>query len=113
MPIYRITENNVTVAEYEADTVTMLANGQFVISKNDTFIAIFNQNCSCFSIDDIYKTQFEIILSEISEMRKNISEIDKDFGNDIFLKGKTPEEAYEKLRKIARLVCFHSNNLTP
>jgi hypothetical protein len=113
MPIYRITENNVLIGEYDADLLEILPTGQFVLFKENKSIGVFNQNCSCFSVDDFYKTERELISKEIAEMRKNISEIDKYFCSDIFLKDKTPEEAYDKLRKITGLVCFHSDKLNP
>lgn len=105
MPIYRITENNVLVAEYEADTVTMLANGQFVISKNDNFIAIFNQNCSCFSVDDFYKNERKLISEETTKMYEDILNIDYKFGTDVFFQEKTPEFANIQLRKIYGILC--------
>lgn len=111
MPIYRITENNVTVAEYEADKIEILPSGQFVLFNRDINIGVFNQNCSCFSVDDFYKNERELISEEISKISKEIHNIDNRFGTDVFFEEKTPEFANEQLRKISGILYHFGWNI--
>ena len=61
MSIYRITENNVLVGDYEADNAIVLNTGQICLLKNNENIGVFNKNCSCYLVDDFYKTERELI----------------------------------------------------
>ncbi len=105
MPIYRITENNVLVGEYEAEKVEVLASGQIMLSTKNGAIGIFNQNVSCFSVDDFYKTERELIQEKTTKMCNDIHNIENRFGTDVFFEEKTPEFANVQLRQIYGILC--------
>lgn len=116
MPIYRITENNVLVGEYEADNVEVLPNGQIIIStKKNGVIGIFNQNCSCFSVDDFYVSEekkfSDFVEKYANATKKKINEISNHFGDDMFFKYKSTEEAYKELRIIYGILLSFSDTL--
>lgn len=112
MSIYRITENNLLVAEYEADNAEVLPSGQIVISDKNGVIGIFNKNCSCYCVNNFYisnevkRKEYYNKLSE--QVQVKLYEIDKNFGNDIFLKDKPLNQQYQELRKIYGILSdFH------
>ena len=104
MKLYRITTKNNSELLINADKVDVLNSGQIVLYKKNEVISIFSKDTDIVCAEDDKANFKHMFKDKVKNLRRDVHLIDDKFGTDVFLKINTPQDAYEKLRKITTLV---------